>query len=258
MGNNVSSGSSSDATETDNNSSNEHYDYDKSLCLIDDTINSLQQTTTVSYFNSDINLQNINTQYDVNNYNNDDNFVSNKQQKYYSRKINNNFNKCDSVDNTITKFVPVSSITDISTSNNMERNKKLLSYEQLVNNSKTKKPLKATTAIHYDKINNIEMIHDHYMLPTTNKINKRSSLSLFNPDFLPNFNDMLAYVSQTNNTTTTEQTNSTTRQSFDTDINNYQVLQQKQQFNNTTENFYASVVIPNTEQQDTNTIEYNF
>lgn len=41
------------------------------------------------------------------------------------------------------------------------------------------------------------VVHDHYMIPTHNQseVNKRA-LSLFNPQFLPNFNDMLMCVAQ--------------------------------------------------------------
>uniref|UniRef100_A0A6V7JWX8 Uncharacterized protein n=1 Tax=Bracon brevicornis TaxID=1563983 RepID=A0A6V7JWX8_9HYME len=56
----------------------------------------------------------------------------------------------------------------------------------------------------YDVIVNPEFFDDrhrfpdeHYMIPTTNPKDKRT-LSLFNPEFLPNFNDMMMYASQPN------------------------------------------------------------
>ncbi|XP_043282577.1 MATH and LRR domain-containing protein PFE0570w-like [Venturia canescens] len=41
--------------------------------------------------------------------------------------------------------------------------------------------------------------HEHYMIPThePNRSNDKRTMSLFNPDFLPNFNDMLMYVGNT-------------------------------------------------------------
>lgn len=41
--------------------------------------------------------------------------------------------------------------------------------------------------------------HEHYMIPThePNRSNDKRTMSLFNPDFLPNFNDMLMYVGHT-------------------------------------------------------------
>lgn len=268
--NTLTSGSSSDTTESENSIN----DYDKSGYLIDKRRNSLPVVVVGACSDSDINQK----QYESPDYDfilNTEFLISHNNIKTINSKkklINNGDDKSYYYNKSVEKMknisVPVLVSSSINQSSNSSRNDKNFkkhfeSYEQLVNNQR-------------DDKYNFQFMHDHYMLPTTittknkNKtptttIEKRASLSLFNPDFLPNFNDMLAYVSNEENKTITKNnlsfSSSTMRQSFDPDDiqhfsrgNNYPTHQQIN--NQTTENFYASVVIPNTE-RESNTIEYN-
>jgi hypothetical protein len=246
----TSSGSSSDATESEN-TCNDHNDYEKSTCLIGRR-NSLPAASTVSCSSSEINLKHVHDhQFNPPVYD----FVVNPDflalrndpitVHHCSRmKYDQNNDTIVSKSTKVQVPVLVSSMTGSRSKTNSKFDR-FESYDELVNNTREEV--------------NFDSSHEHYMIPTTNPKEKRS-LSLFNPEFLPNFNDMLAYVSDTGANTSFS---STINQSFEqnSDLNSardsrYTSLHMQDRFKHTTENFYASVVIPNTE-QESNTIEYN-
>lgn len=185
------SSTSSDATESENSSSNDHFDYDNnkttnSLMLR----NSLPAASTVSCTSSEIDLQHVSQSFGPPDYDfvvnpefivecNDDATLTTQRTKIY----------CDQRSD-----IPAASTIARSTKASVSRSRTNSRYsgesQDQLNITRSRRNTRGKS--------DFDNQHEHYMVPThePNCQNDNRTISLFNPEFLPNFNDMLMYVAQ--------------------------------------------------------------
>lgn len=181
----VAVSSSSEATESEN-SCNDRYDYDKSSQNSIARRNSLPAASTVSCSSSEIDLRcHVSQGFEPPGYDfvvNPEFLVERNGETTQRSRI-----YCDQrPSDTAAKSTKAS--TPVPRSRTNSRFAESLDHLDTTRSRRNNR----------GKSTEYDPQHEHYMVPThePNRPNDNRTLSLFNPDFLPNFNDMLMYVAR--------------------------------------------------------------